>query len=298
MLKSRFLDVATDKLHKATVLDKLPQWALTFLLLCFVVYCSNLLAAITWNVLGADETFVGSAHFSGSRVEKSSRESVDSSILLTQSLFGKPETSRPTQQLMENVEAPKTKLQLQLKGVFTSERESESSAIVAQRGQKGEYFKVGDKLPGNAELVAVYSDRVLLKRNGRLETLSFEDGNRGSNGIARGESPVNRSQVSSPRQFVDVAEKRLAENPSTALASVGLKPVKAGSASGYVYDGNNPMLAGMNLKPGDVVRSVNGNPLGDVNKDKALLKQLYQEGSLEVEVERDGTSFYINYPLR
>ena len=290
--------MVTDKLRKATVIDKLPQWVLTFLLLCFVVYCSNLLAALTWNVLGTGEPLVGSTHFSEVSAEQGSRQSVDSSILLTQSLFGKTDTSRPTQQLMKNVEAPKTKLQLQLKGVFTSERESESSAIVAQRGQKGEYFKIGDKLPGNAELVAVYSDRVLLKRNGRLETLSFEDANQSSNGIAKVKPSVNRTQVSSPRQFVDVAEKRLAENPSTALASVGLKPVQEGSASGYVYDGNNPMLAGMNLKPGDVVRSVNGNPLGDINKDKALLKQLYQEGSLEVEVERDGTSFYINYPLR
>jgi len=290
--------VVTDKLRKATVIDKLPQWVLTFLLLCFVVYCSNLLAALTWNVLGTGEPLVGSTHFSEVSAEQGSRQSVDSSILLTQSLFGKTDTSRPTQQLMKNVEAPKTKLQLQLKGVFTSERESESSAIVAQRGQKGEYFKIGDKLPGNAELVAVYSDRVLLKRNGRLETLSFEDANQSSNGIAKVKPSVNRTQVSSPRQFVDVAEKRLAENPSTALASVGLKPVQEGAASGYVYDGNNPMLAGMNLKPGDVVRSVNGNPLGDINKDKTLLKQLYQEGSLEVEVERDGTSFYINYPLR
>ncbi len=290
--------MVTEKLRKVTTLDKLPQWILSLLLLCFVIYCSNLLAALTWNVLEADEQFVGPTHFSSESVEQGSRESIDSSILLTQSLFGKQSASSRTQPLMKNIEAPKTKLQLQLKGVFTSERESESSAIVAQRGQKGEYFKVGDKLPGNAELVAVYSDRVLLKRRGRLEALSFEDVTQASNGIAKVKSAVNRSQVSSPRQFVDVAEKRLAENPSTALASVGLKPVKDGSASGYVYDGNNPMLAGMNLKPGDVVRSVNGNPLGDINKDKALLKQLYQEGSLEVEVERGGTSFYINYPLR
>lgn len=290
--------MVTEKLNKASLLDKLPQWILTLLLLCFVVYCSKLLAVLTWGLLGAGEQYVGSTHFTANTNAQSSRESVDSSILLTQSLFGKQESSRPNQQLMKTVEAPKTKLQLQLKGVFTSERENESSAIVAQRGQRGEYFKIGDQLPGNAELVAVYSDRVLLKRNGRLETLSFEDAKKANNSIAKVKSNNNRPKISSPQQFVDVAEQRLTENPTTALASVGLKPVQEGTASGYVYDGNNPMLAGMNLKPGDVVRSVNGNPLGDINKDKALLKQLYQEGSLEVEVERDGTSFYINYPLR
>ncbi|WP_250658733.1 type II secretion system protein N [Alkalimarinus coralli] len=288
--------MATEKYSKLTSQDKLPQWMLVILLLCFVIYCSKLLAELTWNVLTEDQALVGATSWVSDNRAPSSRSTVDSSILLTQSLFGKEDSSRPTQQLMKNVEAPKTKLQLQLKGVFTAEREEESSAIVAERGKKGEYFKIGDKLPGNAELVAVYSDRVLLKRNGRLETLSFEDTKKG--GIAKVKPSFNRKQISSPEQFVDVAEKRLAESPATALASVGLRPVKEGSASGYVYDGNNPMLAGMNLKPGDVVRSVNGNPLGDINKDKALLKQLYQEGSLEVEVERDGTSFYINYPLR
>ncbi|UZE97431.1 type II secretion system protein N [Alkalimarinus alittae] len=287
-----------DKLPTATLIDKLPQWIFTLLLLCLVIYCSNLFAVLTWSVLEGGQSYVGTTRFVGTNSGQGTRESVDSSILLTQSLFGKEESSKSDQQVMDQVEAPKTKLQLQLKGVFTSERDSESSAIVAERGQKGEYFKIGDKLPGNAELVAVYSDRVLLKRNGRLETLSFEDAAKGDNGFAKVETSTRRRPVTSPQQFVDIAEKRLIESPSTALASVGLKPVQEGTASGYVYDGKNPMLAGMNLKPGDVVRSVNGNLLGDINKDRALLKQLYQEGSLEVEVERDGTSFYINYPLR
>jgi len=38
--------------------------------------------------------------------------------------------------------------------------------------------------------------------------------------------------------------------------------------------------------------------LGDVKKDKNLMKSLYEQGNLEVEVVRDGASFYINYPLR
>lgn len=289
--------MVTDKLRTTTLTDKLPRVIFWFLLVCFVIYCSKLMAVFTWNVLEGDQAYVGSTTFSTPSGGQRVRESADSTILLTQQLFGKQESTRPAKQVMDQVNAPKTKLQLQLKGVFTSERDNESSAIVAERGQKGEYYKIGDKLPGGAELAAVYSDRVLLNRNGRLETLSFQDDLKGK-GFAKVNQPSHKPSAVSPKKFVEVAEKRLIENPANALASVGLKPVQAGSASGYVYGGNNPMLAGMNLKPGDVVRSVNGNPLGDINKDRELLKQLYQEGSLEVEVERDGTSFYINYPLK
>jgi len=285
-------DINTEKL------TKLPQWSLNLLLACFVIYGASLLAQLTWTVISDEQNgFSGAQSWSPASNMTGKSSARDSSVLLTISLFGKEDASVPKQKLMESVDAPKTRLQLHLKGVFISERDSESSAIVSEKGKTGEYFRVGDKLPGNAELVAVYSDRVLLKRNGRLETLSFDDGSKGNNSIARVKSSSKSKQVSSPEQFMSVAEKRIAENPTTALASVGLKPVSSGKADGYVYDGKNPMLARMNLKPGDVVRSVNGFPLGDINKDKALLKQLYEQGNLEVEVERDGTSFYINYPL-
>jgi len=290
--------ISTTKKIATEKLNKLPQWSLNLLLVGFVIYGASLLAQLTWILLSDNQGgFSSAASWSPASNSGGHSSARDSSVLLTISLFGKEDVSAPKQQLMESVDAPKTRLQLQLKGVFISERDNESSAIVSEKGKTGEYFKVGDKLPGNAELVAVYSDRVLLKRNGRLETLSFDDGSTSKNSIAKVKSSSKSRQVNSPEQFVSAAEKRIAENPTTALASVGLKPVSEGKADGYVYDGKNPMLARMNLKPGDVVRSVNGFPLGDINKDKELLKQLYEQGSLEVEVERNGTSFYINYPL-
>ena len=47
-----------------------------------------------------------------------------------------------------------------------------------------------------------------------------------------------------------------------------------------------------------MIRSVNGHTLGDVNKDKEMMREIYQQGSVEVEVVRDGASFFVNYPLR
>ena len=290
--------ISTTKKNSTATLNKLPQWILSLLLFGFVIYGASLLAQLTWILLGDDQhEFSDATSWSPSSDINKPSAARDSSVLLTISLFGKEDASAPKQQLMASVDAPQTRLKLQLKGVFISERDGESSAIVSEKGKKGEYYKIGAKLPGNAELVSVYSDRVLLKRNGRLETLSFDDASKNGGSIAKVKSASKRGQVNSPKQFVSAAEKRIAENPTTALASVGLKPVSAGKAEGYVYDGKNPMLARMNLKPGDVVRSVNGYPLGDINKDKDLLKQLYEQGNLEVEVERSGTSFYINYPL-
>ena len=206
----------------------------------------------------------------------------------------------------EPIVAPKTSLRLVLKGVFTAKDGGNSGAIVEELGKSAEYYSLGAVLPGNATLEEVYEDRVLLRRNGRLETLAFDEKN------LSGESAITRTvvekrpqvqasrqdrpevQVKTPEQFIDEATRQLSENPEQALNSVGL----SASSEGYVYQGGNPMLSGMNLKKGDVIRSVNGHNLGDIKKDKNLMKSLYEQGTLEVEVVRDGASFYINYPLR
>jgi len=204
----------------------------------------------------------------------------------------------------EPIVAPKTNLRLVLKGVFTAKDGGNSGAIIEEMGKSAEYYSLGAVLPGNATLEEVYEDRVLLRRNGRLETLSFDEKN------LSGESAITKSvvakkpqvqtgklpevNVKTPEQFIEEATRHIAENPEQALQSVGL----SASSDGYVYQGGNPMLSGLNLKKGDVIRSVNGHNLGDIKKDKNLMRSLYEQGNLEVEVVRDGASFYINYPLR
>lgn len=214
-------------------------------------------------------------------------------------LFGEAGV-KPVAKAAPAVTAPKTRLRLMLKGVFTSENASESSAIIEEIGRSAEYYRVGDKVPGNATLEEVYSDRVLLRRAGKLETLAFDEKQTGGAGIAKvAQKPKSRAsrsnEIDSPERFIEEATQRLAEDPEKALNSVGLA---RGENGGYVYQGKNPMLAGMNLKKGDVIMSVNGHTLGDVQKDKGLMKSLYEQGTLEVEVVRDGASFYVSYPLR
>lgn len=86
-------------------------------------------------------------------------------------LFGRFQatTVQPT------VEAPKTTLNLELQGIFTADDPKDSTAIVAQRGQNGELYRIGDRLPGNANLEAVLGDHILIKRGSRTEKLPFDD---------------------------------------------------------------------------------------------------------------------------
>ena len=276
--------------------QKVISWLQAGLLTCLVVYAAYLSAQLTWFVFAPKAAAPMILSQSSSSIKKQPQG--QARALASFHLFG--EAGRViSKKLDEPKVAPKTRLRLILKGVFTAEQGGASGAIVEEIGKSADYYSLGSTLPGNAVLEEVYSDRILLRRNGKLETLSFVDkASKGQSIIAKAPvstKPKSRERVKSPEQFIDEATRQIASNPEQALTSVGLAPSSDG---GYVYNGGNPMLSGLNLQKGDVIRSVNGHSLGDVKKDKDLMKGLYEQGSLEVEVVRDGASFFINYPLR
>jgi len=267
------------------------------LLSILLVYVAWLLAHVAWYSVAGDSHQTLS--LAEPKASAGQRVSGKSAQLPSWHLFGKvgaglaKKTDAPK-------EAPKTRLRLVLKGVFTGEQGGESGAIIEEIGRTTEYYRLGDKVAGNATLEEVYSDRVLLRRSGKLETLAFEMKASLAGGIAkntpvRREKPANANTIDTPEQFLEEATRQLSSNPDQALKSVGLQ---VGEGGGYVYQGNNPMLAGMNLQKGDVILSVNGHTLGDIQKDKELMGSLYEQGMIEVEVVRDGASFFVNYPLR
>ena len=71
--------------------------------------------------------------------------------------------------------APKTSLTLKLLGVFAnSENTENSTAIISEASGRHKRYKIGDSLPGNATLKQVFTDRVVIERNGIKETLRFK----------------------------------------------------------------------------------------------------------------------------
>lgn len=208
-------------------------------------------------------------------------------------LFGTPPDNEPVSQAISQ-SAPKTNLQLVLEGVLVAAQPEDSGAIVSGNQGEAKYYKVGDTLPGQAKLVAVESHRILLKRNGKVEALPFAQDD--ETAIASNNSGGINTNAS-PGEIFRQASSELARNPQGALSSAGLQPVQPGTASGYVYNGSNPMLSALNLKKGDVILSINGHELGNIQQDRQLMAQWYQSGQLQIEVERNGAQFTINVPV-
>lgn len=222
--------------------------------------------------------------------------------------------------------APETDLSLQLLGVFSTPDVRLAGAVIAERGKDGELFRAGSSVPGGATLEKVEKDRVLLRRRGQLETLRFDttptsggsasapDASRGvdtlggykqiRNRLAKpepgGEAGADTQQVKG-QQLIGALTDQLRDDPDGVVTDLGLKPLAGtgGSPAGYqVGEGTSAeVMRNFGLRPGDVILSVNGKPLGNLQSDRALVDEVKASGEARVEIRRGSQTFTVNYPL-
>ncbi len=217
-------------------------------------------------------------------------------------------------------QAPDTSLALQLLGIFSTGDDRLAGAVIAERGKEGDLFRIGMAVPGGATLEKVDADRVLLRRRGQLETLRFDaapvDG-AGAHAGAGAELPKGldisgglrglrdrlMSQVddgggaaSRGRAVLDDLVAGLKENPDKVLGDLGL--TSAGGGGYAVGEGSSSdAMRNIGLRPGDVVLSVNGKPLGNVQNDARMVDEVKASGEARVEIRRGSQTFTVNYPL-
>jgi general secretion pathway protein C len=206
--------------------------------------------------------------------------------------FGRPEMPGEVAEAVKR-SAPETGLRLRLEGVLVGQHPEASGAIVAGSNGETAWYRVGDLLPGNAELAEVEPGRILIRRGGRYESLTFEEDDTSTMVAEVAREPAE----SSPEAFLENAREQLDSAGAAALTPYGLSPVDDSGGSGYVYNGSNAMLNAVNLKAGDVITAINGQRLGDVQQDRSLLESWRGQASLDIEIERDGSFLTISYAI-
>lgn len=237
-----------------------------------------------------------------------------------------------------STDAPVTALPLQLLGVFVAGIADDSTAVIAEENRDGELFGVGDQVPGNAVLTEVHSDRVVLKRGSEVETLRFPEiaGTNGfansddptsSYGGDGQFDPGDAAMIEAPEpeavvpDVIDAADPqtrndangrasgtqtslatyrdRLKSEPTSVLNEIGMQPINNGSAQGYrVGDNVGSGLARVGLQPGDVVLTVNGQPVGNIQNDQRQVDGVMSQGSARLEVQRGNRRFFVTASLR
>lgn len=214
---------------------------------------------------------------------------VDVGSIINAHLFGAWQAPAVTQQAVDN--APETALNLTLVGLMADRDERYSRALIAIQGGEEKAYAVGDDITRGVTLQAIFPDRVILSRNGRLETLSLER-DKPSTGSGLASAPVAEvAPATSAAAPLAQIRQEILQDPAKASEYVRVQPATvAGQLKGYrIYPGRDrAAFSAAGLRPGDLVTAVNGVQLDDPAKALQLLTDLSQAGQVNLVIERGG----------
>ncbi len=255
------------------------------------------MADLTWALLPAPGD-VPAVVATGSRsTERAPAGALDVGSVMQAHLFGR--AGQVVRQRPRTVDAPETKLNLVLVGVYFVEKVQEALAIIAPKGGDHRVYGVGDALPGGATVAEIQVDRVMLKRGGRLEVLKLVKDAKLATGAKAGprrsgaaQRPSRRVDYRSNRQLARTLgqyQEQLRKDPLTLANLARVKPVRDGDRLiGYkLSPGRDPrLLSRFGLRPGDILVSVNGIDLNGPERMATVAEELANADGVDLEVLR------------
>jgi general secretion pathway protein C len=184
--------------------------------------------------------------------------------------------------------APQTSIPLVLTGIIAADNPENGLAIIGENAASAKVFAVGDTIPGGVKLHQVLGDRVILDRNGALESLVLPRQSGPPLGMAPSAPPP---MPTAENPIVDRMRQLIANEPGAISDIMRPQPVFAqGKQRGYrVYPGRNRQaFIRLGLRPGDLVTAINGTPLDDPARGQEVFSTLGSSSEAHVTVMRNG----------
>jgi general secretion pathway protein C len=218
--------------------------------------------------------------------------------LLAAHLFG--QASQELTGRLSNL--PISSLNLVLTGVIAAS--NGGYALISVNDQPQEPFTVGQSVTSGAVLQAVYPDRVVIQRNGVMESLLLVGADKSAPISSDLWQPPVSAQPSAESSAVRetgsnhyiVERDHLAAQMRTPdfLRQATMVPSSSG---GFQVRQMQPgsLYEKLGLRSGDIVKSVNGQPLNSVEDAMKLYQQMANLNAAQVEISRGGKSEYLYF---
>jgi general secretion pathway protein C len=190
----------------------------------------------------------------------------------------------------DGANAPQTNIPLVLTGTIAGNDPQNGLAILGPTAQTAKVYAVGDNVPGGAKLHSVYSDRVVIDRNGELESLALP------RQVTSTAPPPSTAMLSSENSMEHM-RRMISEQPALLADVIHPQPVMDhGHMNGFrVYPGRNRMaFMRLGLRPGDQVTAINGTPLDDRDRGEQIMHTLSSASEARVTVIRNGQTQDLN----
>lgn len=189
---------------------------------------------------------------------------------------------------------PPSPLMLSLIGTFLTGGQEPYAIIEDKKKNEQEMFLLGDSVFSQATLKKIYLDRVEVERNGKVEVLRLDEiaGNSGAGIISSGSDDfvIEEAELDKGLENLPLLLTQARAVPYFKDGrSIGLRlfAIKTGS-----------LYEKVGLKNGDILKTINGNNLGDISQALKLFEQLKSERSIGLTLERDKQEREFKYTIR
>ena len=263
----------------------LPLWVSVAL----VVLLAWQLIQLVWTLIGA-ERVPAADPAAAAPLQVPAGPAIDVGTIVNAHLFGVAGATDAGPSDPNAVAA--TQMALVLVGTIAHADPSIGYAIIGDSAASAKVYGVGKTITGGTKLHAVYADRVILDRGGKLEALLLPKKFTGGGAVAA--TPLPQAAGPSLGQRL---QELAAQNPAAITEIIRPQPVFAnGQQRGYrVYPGRNrQQFTRLGLMPGDLVTAINGTPLDDPARGMEILQSMNSASQVTVTVERNGQSSQIN----
>jgi len=221
------------------------------------------------------------------------RKNFDTRTLQAANLFGV--YSRTAGGSLSAVESlPRATVNLVLTGIAMLGQRS--YALISGQGKPETAYGIGEQIVPGVTLDSVHPDRVVISRGGVRESLPFKDL---GGGLTSKPAPVGASALTTgPRGAVldRQAVKGLLQRPDFLNQALIVPNAGGGFRVGQVQPGS--LYARLGLRVGDVIRSVNGQPINNMDEVMRLYQQFGSVKEVNVEVLRAGVPQTLHVSLR
>jgi type II secretion system protein C len=314
-------------------IDKVRPWP--WKMVAGVTIGSFLMASVMSTVLGwwlMDKTYVGSKtaqHEAEGFVPNSGIGSSKALVegILKRNLFNSEGLTGGSSEMPSGSEIAKSQLAMKVLGIIYGGTPFNGIAMIENTGQ-GKFvnsFMVGEQISAEATLIEIQRDLILVNNQGRIEFLPLEDielrrsSRKGGvkkkpqteissgTGYATGAPPDSFKEEGFERKGANIEltaeykNRLLGPDLATVLQDAKASPnyvdgVLKGWRMDQIKAGSFYEKSGM--QNGDVAEEINGVLLSDAGQSIKLLKDLKNEGEIDIKINRNGVKMVINLKVR
>ncbi len=288
-----------------------PQAGMRLLEALLVAALGVSLAGLTWDLVPAPEggsSRAGRSELPASASRNAGNATPSSKDLrvseAVKQLFGSPPSDKGSTQAEPEEPVRETRLNLTLKGIL-AKGQGPRLAIIADSGKEQKVYRIGDRVPGGAEILRIEPRRVILRHNGVTEALKLEVQELKGRGVrsAGGRSPAGGiRRVSATRRQVDssLVQAKLKDLPGLLRQAKAVPHTENGENVGFriVNIQSGSIYEDLGLKEGDVIKKVNGRSIRSPSQAMKAYRELQNSNHFKVQVVREGKPVTLNFSVR